>query len=47
VITHPSAVKARLKDALKKELEAPEVRKLTARAEAVYESLRPMESRVC
>jgi hypothetical protein len=47
VITHPSAVKAGLKDALKMELEAPEVRKLTARAEAVYESLRPMESRVC
>jgi hypothetical protein len=47
VVTHPSAIKAELKDALKKELEAPEVRKLIARAEAVYESLRPMESRVC
>src|SRR5919107_2001491 len=47
VIPHPSAVKIGLKDALKEELEAPEVRKLTARAEAVYESLRPMESRVC
>jgi hypothetical protein len=46
VITHPSAIKAGLKDALKKELEAPEVRKLIARAEAVYESLRPMEVRV-
>ena len=46
VITHPSAIKAGLKDALKKELEAPEVRKLIARAEAVYESLRPMEGRV-
>ena len=45
VITHPSAVKAALKDALKEELEAPEVRKLIARAEAVYESLRPMEPR--
>jgi hypothetical protein len=46
VIAHPSAVKAGLKDALKKELEAPEVRKLTARAEALYESLRPTYSRV-
>jgi hypothetical protein len=46
VITHPSAVKARLKDSLKRELEAPEVRKLIARAEAVYESLRPIEGRV-
>jgi hypothetical protein len=46
VIAHPSAVKAGLKDALKKELEAPEVRKLIARAEALYQSLRPMESRV-
>ena len=45
VITHPSAVKARLKDALKKELEAPEVRKLTARAEAVYESFGPIDGR--
>jgi hypothetical protein len=43
VIAHPSAVKAGLKDALKKELEAPEVRKLTARAEAVYDSLGPTE----
>ena len=47
MITHPSAIKAGLKEALKKELEAPEVRgKLIARAEAVYESLRPMEGRV-
>jgi hypothetical protein len=46
VIAHPSAVKAGLKDALKKELEAPEVRKLTARAEAVYDSLGPIEGRV-
>jgi hypothetical protein len=46
VITHPSAVKTGLKDALKKELEAPEVRKLIARAEAAYESLRSMEVRV-
>jgi hypothetical protein len=46
VITHPSAIKAGLKEALKKELEAPEVRKLIARAEAVYESLRPMEGHV-
>ena len=45
VIAHPSAVKARLKDALKKELEAPEVRKLTARAEAVYESFGPIDGR--
>jgi hypothetical protein len=44
-IAHPSAVKAGLKDALKKELEAPEVRKLTARAEAVYDSFRPIEGR--
>ena len=41
-IAHPSAVKAGLKDALRKELEAPQVRKLTARAEAVYDSFRPM-----
>jgi hypothetical protein len=41
VIAHPSAVKAGLKDALMKELEAPEVRKLTARAETVYDSLGP------
>src|SRR5215211_6436801 len=41
VITHPSAIKAGLKDALKKELEAPGVRKLTARAEAVYHSFGP------
>jgi hypothetical protein len=47
VITHPSAVKVGLKDALKEELEAPEVRKLIARAEAIYESLRPIEGRVC
>src|SRR5918995_2304072 len=46
MIAHPSAVKAGLKDALKKELEAPEVRKLTARAEAVYDSLGPIEGRV-
>jgi hypothetical protein len=45
-IAHPSAVKAGLKDALKKELEAPEVRKLTARAEAVYDSLGPIDGRV-
>ena len=45
VIAHPSAVKAGLKDALKKELEAPEVRKLTARAEAIYDSLGPTEGR--
>jgi hypothetical protein len=44
-IAHPSAVKAGLKDALKKELEAPEVKKLTARAEAVYDSLGLMEGR--
>jgi hypothetical protein len=46
VIPHPSAVKIGLKDALKEELEAPEVRKLTARAEAVYDSLRSIEGRV-
>jgi hypothetical protein len=34
-----------LKDALKKELEAPEVRKLTARAEAVYHSFGPIDGR--
>ena len=44
-IAHPSAVKAGLKDALKKELEALEVRKLTARAEAVYDSFGPIEGR--
>jgi hypothetical protein len=44
-IAHPSAVKAGLKEALRKELEAPEVRKLTARAEAVYDSYRPIEGR--
>jgi hypothetical protein len=42
-IAHPSAVKARLKDALRKELEASEVKKLTARAEAVYDSFGTME----
>ena len=41
-IAHPSVLKAGLKDALKKELEVPEVRKLTARAEAVYDSFRPL-----
>jgi hypothetical protein len=46
VIAHPSAVKAGLKDALKNELEAPEVRKLTARPEAVYDSFGPIEGRV-
>jgi len=46
VIPHPSAVKIGLKDALKEELEAPEVRKLTARAEAVYDSFGPIEGRV-
>jgi hypothetical protein len=45
VIAHPSAVKAGLKDALRKELEAPEVRKLIARAEAVYDSFGPIEGR--
>ena len=45
VIAHPSAVKAGLKDALKKELEAPGVRKLTARAEAVYDSFGRVEGR--
>ncbi len=45
VIAHPSAVKAGLKDALKKELEAPELRELTARAEAVYDSFGPVEGR--
>jgi hypothetical protein len=44
-IAHPSAVKARLKDSLRKELEASEVKKLTARAEAVYDSIGPMEDR--
>src|SRR5918997_5296990 len=41
-IAHPSSLKAGLKDALKKELEVPEVRKLTTRAEAVYDSFRPL-----
>ena len=41
VIAHPSAVKAGQKDALKKGLEAPEVRKLTTRAEGVYDSFGP------
>jgi hypothetical protein len=45
VIAHPSAIKAGLKDALKKELEAPEVRKLIARAEAVYHSFGPIDGR--
>jgi hypothetical protein len=44
-IAHPSAVKAGLKEALRKELEAPEVRKLAARAEAVYDSYRPVQGR--
>ena len=43
VIAHPSAVKAGLKDALKKELEAPEVRRLTARPEAVVDGFGPIE----
>ena len=38
VIAQPSAIKAGLKDALRRDLEAPEVRKLIARAEAVYDS---------
>jgi hypothetical protein len=46
VRAHLSAVKVGLKVALKNELEVPEVRKLTARAEAVYDSVGPMESRV-
>jgi hypothetical protein len=46
VRAHLSAVKVGLKVALKNELEVPEVRKLTARAEAVYDSFGPMESRV-
>jgi hypothetical protein len=44
-IAHPSAVKTGLKEALRKELEAPEVRKLTARAEAVYDSYKPIGGR--
>jgi hypothetical protein len=36
-IARPSAVKAGLKDALNKELEASEIKKLTVRAEAIYE----------
>jgi hypothetical protein len=45
VIGYPSAVKTQLKGALKKELEAPELRKITARAEAVYDSFRSIEGR--
>ncbi len=45
VIAHPSVVKAELKDALRKELDAPEVRELTAQAEAVYERFGSIESR--
>lgn len=36
-IALPSAVRTGLKDALKKELEAPKARKLTIRAEAIYD----------
>jgi hypothetical protein len=36
-ISRPSAAEAGLKDALKEELEAPEARKLTTRAEAIYD----------
>ena len=43
VIAQPSAIKARLKDALRRDLEAPEVRKLIARAEAVDDSFGPTE----
>jgi len=43
VIAQPSAIKAGLKDALRRDLEAPEVRKLIARAEAVYDSFGPTE----
>jgi hypothetical protein len=46
VRAHLSAVKVGLNVALKNELEVPEVRKLTARVEAVYDSFGPMESRV-
>jgi len=45
-IARPSTVKVGLKVALKKELEAPEVRKLTARPEAVYLSFGPVEGHV-
>jgi hypothetical protein len=43
VIAQPSAIKARLKDALRRDLEAPEVRKLITRAEAVDDSFGPTE----
>jgi hypothetical protein len=43
VIAQPSAIKAGLKDALRRDLEAPEVRKLIARAEAVDDSFGPTE----
>jgi len=36
-IARPSAIKARMKDPLRKELQAPQIKELTARAEAIYE----------
>jgi hypothetical protein len=36
-IARPSAIKATMKDTLKKELQAPQVKALTARAQAIYE----------
>ena len=38
-IARPSAAKDEMKESLKKELQAPHVKELTARAEAVYEDL--------
>jgi hypothetical protein len=38
-IARPSAAKAEMKESLMKELQAPHVKELTARAEAVYEDL--------
>lgn len=39
-IARPSDVKAKMKDPLKKQLQAPQIKELTDRAEAIYEELR-------
>ena len=46
VITHPLGCQSRAERRTKRGAGSTGVRKLIARAEAVYESLRPMEGRV-
>jgi hypothetical protein len=43
VIAQSSAIKAGQRDAIRRDLEAPEVRKLIASTEAVYDSFGPTE----